>query len=87
MAFIAAAVAAIFGHASCDQFGLDGLQRPLQTIETELVAAGMTENSGNSSSDKSHKARRANITGITIIGRFFIFVIKPLLPRAKKTGE
>ena len=30
MAFIAAAVAAIFGHASCDQFGLDGLQRPVR---------------------------------------------------------
>ena len=27
IAFIAAAVAAVFGHASCDQFGLDGLQR------------------------------------------------------------
>jgi hypothetical protein len=31
----------------------------------------MTENSSNSGSEKSHKARRANITGITIIGRFF----------------
>jgi hypothetical protein len=46
----------------------------------------MTENSGNSSSDKSYKARRANITGITIIGRSFIFVIKSSLPRARKTG-
>ena len=29
MAFIAAVVAAILGHASCGKFGLDGLQSPV----------------------------------------------------------
>jgi hypothetical protein len=46
----------------------------------------MTENGSNSNSDKSHQPRRAHIIGPAIIRRFFIFVIKPPLPRARKTG-
>lgn len=54
---------------------------PLQTIKTELAAAGMAK----SSSDKTHKARHPNITGITIIGRVYLCHKTSLTTRQKYT--